>query len=371
MYLAAITEVRITWDQIPDAMYKDIVGHPLPAHKYRELEPYRPDLCKLLILTIREKCPGVCRIYWGKHGAFGREAWVVHCFKPNALNPSQGGDDDTGLIEVIVTKRPHLFSADPPSIIILGDPPTGYRMQKRFDLNLVSNKGADSTGSNPNSWLKFLRESPQIGDLYTHINLHRLPVTIHDLTMLYEKQIVIGHRTLLQHISSSAIAAYSIDDFLTFAKVSRSSLTTLFLEPSFEQRAPAECADNISFDDLALLLTSIRHDLPNLTDLQLSIAGIEGAESACRDLLASDTLELRGKLVSLRFTTSTMSFIPFNLLRSLSPLLAEDFHLSVGRDSSQSQEQMAYVALLRRSVLGSILLLSYYISISSSDQAGC
>lgn len=350
MYCEAVTEVHITWDQVPAAIYDTVFSDWKDnINKQVALRKYDPELCRLLTRAIRKKCAAVRRICYGTED----ESWIVHCDPKQPCDHVDSPKDrplspqaDTGHVEVISTE---VFTY-PSTRLLLPDlpksPSAAYGIQHRSNLSLrgPAYPVSSSTSADSEEWLKSHLKDPFNDNLYKRISSSRIPVALVEFTSLYERQIAKGHVKRLERIDLPRTLSFSIVKFNTFARVAAASITQLILASAYRNNG---VEDRLSFRDLPALVTIVRETLPNLAVLHLSMSGIHDSEKVCGEMLSADSLELRGTITDLRIFTLSRSYSPFNALRCLSLLCAETFFVHVGMDTNNSVTQADYLRQLR------------------------
>lgn len=190
-------------------------------------------------------------------------------------------------------------------------------VKDRFDLTLTSSAGKPSE-EEAEGWCKALRTNPAFGNLHRRIYLRVLPPSLDDFTALYEHQISLGFPAddRLKSILAKFTQSPTFDQFHTFSILASTSITRLRIAASY----PAEGA-KLSFTQLGELVSVIKI-MPNLCDLDISVADIELAEDIAATMLHSDLLSKIGSIKDLVIHTSPNSLPHFNLLRILSPCLS-------------------------------------------------
>lgn len=205
------------------------------------------------------------------------------------------------------------LSDSPPEILrdLCPVPCPGYTSLSYIDLRLVPSRKPPKKQI-AEEWLLALRESPVLSNLHEELNVGDLPVNLHDLTYIVNRQRDAGQAVRLTHITAYSLFAWSMTDFHTFALSTTSSLTRLNLGHAttyHDDRA------SISFAELPAFLAVIRRGLPQLRSLALPVKGIETAEKVCETLLTPDCLEGVGVLVGLTISTANNTSPLFSVIR--------------------------------------------------------
>lgn len=218
--------------------------------------------------------------------------------------------------------------------------PIGFALQTFFDLDICS-------GGPPHSaWLEHLRSRSHFANLYKTAGLGSVPVTLGDISSLYQRQIVAGHEHRIETIYATAVQSFHLADFQSFAGIASTSLRRLILSSTFQDTM-------LSFTDLSSLTDIIISQLPNLAHLHLALNDVEIAEPICERMLDANILSCRGSIEELLIHTSADIPNLFSALRVLSILLAEDGpRMGVGTPatsgSSREATQIQYVQFLRK-----------------------
>jgi hypothetical protein len=321
-----------------------------------ELWPYQPFTFNRLVQKLRQKCPNMRAVKFGR-GQFGwsenirsgRDDSYGYCTEWTAhLDRDASSDPSCNIVEFQRIARHYLDSAPPTYIECPHAPSAHYSARLRFDLELNSASGTPLT----EDWLKSLRNDTLWADLYTQISVDELPITLDDLGTLYQRQIAAGHSTRLQDIQATGVEPWSAYQFEGFASIASASLVSLnfvsILGREYHLRPSA-----ISFADLPSLSRSIRTHLPNLKKLQLFVKHIDTAEDVCKGALRSTMLGAHGSLTSLRIYSEkpTRSVPLFNTLRSLIGLMVADGNIVVEYDGAHPDHvyspQRKFVQYLR------------------------
>ncbi|KAI9637128.1 uncharacterized protein MKK02DRAFT_34162 [Dioszegia hungarica] len=229
-----------------------------------------------------------------------RSSWTIHHFDSGRTDEAHGAQlqpqypEDCGAQHATLHRIAHFpLGSMPPSqplgsIVTYAD----GRTAARFFTLILAETGASQSAS----WLTAIR-SNAIGDTYRTVRLGCLPITLGDLTNIYVRQAG-------RPASSSAISSASLRSL-----------------PAGRDRY-VEGAVGMSFEDFIALIPCIRLDLPNLEEFHIALKGIETAEAFCGTLTSHGHLSARGKVTSLRIITADHDPPLFNVIRSVTPLLA-------------------------------------------------
>lgn len=80
--------------------------------------------------------------------------------------------------------------------------------------------------------------------------------------------------------------------------------------------------------------------LVNLAELKVIVRGGSTAEEVCGQMLHPGMLEERGTLVDLVLVAGPETLTPFNVIRAISPLCAEEARISVGQQSGIGRHEV-------------------------------
>lgn len=195
-------------------------------------------------------------------------------------------------------------------------PPKNYSLRHRFDL--IIPRDLDPKAPAALAWVRNLGDNASLGYLHNWASLGKLKVTLGDLVSLYGHQDAIGyHRSdRLQTISARYIDSYTIPQFRSFATVAGASLVCAKFASKYRGDK-----DGLGFDDLQTLIVIVKEHLPNLSELIISLAGVEHAETVSRTALHPEILSESGSIKRLTIYCAPYSGPLFDTIRSLAPVL--------------------------------------------------
>lgn len=360
MYCEAITPIDANSDlltpswlsEFPKLHEKYLSQHHSQRESWLAIQSFKywSEVTDAIVPLLQHSCPNLRTIEGGDNPEYTDrgDLWSIHLYpiQPSGLHPIPHGH-----VDYTAQRRGSVFhdasAKEHHASIMLSDL---YRTRYRFNLDF------NSSSRYYDEWFPW-REAFQNDDhfdcLYRSADFGELSISLDDIITLYQRQINAGHSEWLAYITSRNIQPWNNFAFESLASIASHSLKTLNLlskqdETSTDDADKAIC----SFSDLPSIISSIRTHLPNLTEFDLRLQGMETAETTFGDLLTEDTLDQRGPIKSLYISSTSNCDTPlFNTIRYISQICADNpfIYIRLPRDlgSWGRESQKRYLNVLR------------------------
>lgn len=363
MYTAAIRIINAENLELSPAHQTDLNIYP-PYIRSEKFRRYWPKITEDIAWRVRVGRPSIRLVKFGigrSRVMPGEEFWTVDL----TGDKSAPGIDDflfrdstgiltkrSGHIDHVTSISLSLSSPPPKTIIpkVFEPPTTHFTLSSHFDVTFKTNKDG-SYRRYADEWLQAFREHPSFARLHTFVNFGRFPISLDDIGQLIQRQIDTESPYRLQGIYASRILTWSLTDLRSFSVVAGSSLVLLVLAHNYNPKTTT-----ISFRDLPALKYIIKHQLPHLRNLELSMNGIDTAEADCWNQMSQCPVDLTqtGKLRHLDIYTARSDTPRYNLIRSLSDLVNDPCLIYIGPknwnygDRWAPHEQRDFLSYIRR-----------------------